>query len=389
MVETDFTKLAMLYSKTLLDDVIPFWEKNSVDWELGGYFSCLDREGNVFDTDKFMWMQCREVWAFSLFYNQVEKKKQWLKIARNGAEFLKKHGMDDEGNWYFSLDRQGNPLVQPYNIYSDLDACLGYSQYSIATGDESAREIALKTFHNVLKRKDNPKGKYSKAYPGTRPLGELGITSTILITTLELKSLLPTGTFDETVDTCIEEIFNIFLDTQRNLLFEHTAPDGSHSDCSEGRLIIPGHGIEAMWYVMEAAKCRNDKNLINRALDVALSMVEFGWDSEAGGIYYFLDADGHPPAQLEWDRKLWWVHLESLITFAMGYALTGRTESWQWFEKIHEYTWAKFPDPEYGEWWGYLDRSGKPFLELKGGKFKGCFHLPRALYKCHRILSQL
>ena len=176
-MKTDFGKLAELYRRTLLDDVIPFWEKHSVDWEYGGYFSCLDREGNVFDTDKFMWMQCREVWTFSKLYNEVEKKERWLKIAKNGADFLAKHGMDKRGNWYFSLDRQGNPLIQPYNIYSDCDACIGYSQYAKASGDAGAKEIALRTYRNILRRKEEPKGKYSKAYPGSRPLRELVIES--------------------------------------------------------------------------------------------------------------------------------------------------------------------------------------------------------------------
>lgn len=388
-METDFGKLAKLYRDTLLEDVIPFWEKYSVDWECGGYFSCLDREGNVFDTDKFMWMQCREVWTFSKLYNEVEKKEQWLKIAENGADFLKKHGMDEQGNWYFSLDRRGNPLIQPYNIYSDCDACIAYSQYAKAAGDADARQIALKTYRNILRRRDNPKGRYSKAYPGTRPLRELGPTVNILITTLDMEWLLEEKEFNEVVDMSIAEIFEA-LDEERNLLYEW-APlkDRPRPDCFEGRLILPGHGIEGMWYVMEAAQRRNDRQLINKAMDIALAEIEFGWDREYGGVHYFLDIKGHPPLQLEWDRKLWWVHLEILVAFAMGYALTGRKELWQWFEKVHEYTWAKFPDPEYGEWWGYLDRGGEPFLKLKGGKFKGCFHLPRALYQCHKAFSQL
>lgn len=299
--------------------------------------------------------------------------------------------MDEDGNWYFSLDRLGNPLVQPYNVYSDLDACLGYCQYALATGDENARQIALRSHSNVLKRNadpEGPKGKYSKACPGTRPLRELGIWGAILIATLDMEPLLGEDVFNDTVDNCLDEIFNVALNKDRNLLFEYTDPDGLVEDCSETRLIVPGHGIEAMWYVMEAARRRNDKKLINKALDVALSIAEFGWDSEFGGFYYFLDADGYPPVQLEWDRKLWWVHLEPLITFAMGYSLTGREDSWQWFKKIHDYAWSHFPDPKYGEWWGYLNREGKPFLQLKGGKFKGCFHLPRALFQCHRALKE-
>jgi N-acylglucosamine 2-epimerase len=53
---TDFSGYADQYRRALLEDVIPFWERNSVDRECGGYFTCLGRDGTVFDTDKFVWL---------------------------------------------------------------------------------------------------------------------------------------------------------------------------------------------------------------------------------------------------------------------------------------------------------------------------------------------
>jgi mannose/cellobiose epimerase-like protein (N-acyl-D-glucosamine 2-epimerase family) len=41
-----------LYSEALFSDVLPFWVKNSPDHERGGYFTCLDTNGQPFDTDK-------------------------------------------------------------------------------------------------------------------------------------------------------------------------------------------------------------------------------------------------------------------------------------------------------------------------------------------------
>jgi N-acylglucosamine 2-epimerase len=95
---TDFGALASLYRDTLLNDVIPFWERHSLDRECGGYFNCLDRMGNVFDTDKFLWLQGRQVWTFSMLYRKVEARSVWLDIARHGADFLKQHGRDSDGN---------------------------------------------------------------------------------------------------------------------------------------------------------------------------------------------------------------------------------------------------------------------------------------------------
>ena len=52
-------KYSSLYKTALFDNVLPFWENNSLDKVNGGYFTCLDRKGMVYDTDKFIWLQGR------------------------------------------------------------------------------------------------------------------------------------------------------------------------------------------------------------------------------------------------------------------------------------------------------------------------------------------
>jgi N-acylglucosamine 2-epimerase len=385
----DFKQLANLYRDTLLNDVVPFWEQNSIDWEQGGYFTCLDRAGKVYDTDKFIWLQNRQVWTFSMLYNRVEQRSEWLKIAGHGASFLAEHGCDAEGNWYFSLDRSGQPLIQPYNIFSDCFAAMAFSQYALADGEVWAKDVALQAYQNVLRRKDDPKGRYNKAYPGTRSLKSLAVPMILANLTLEMSWLLPSEELDRVLDLTVKEVMNDFLDKERGLMFENVAPDGSHVDCFEGRSINPGHGIEAMWFIMDIANRRQDTATINQAVDVVLNILNFAWDDQYGGIYYFMDADGHPPQQLEWNQKLWWVHVETLVALAMGYRLTGREECWTWYKQVHEYTWTHFADPEHGEWFGYLDRQGEVLLDLKGGKWKGCFHVPRALLMCWKEFEAL
>jgi N-acylglucosamine 2-epimerase len=393
----DFKELAKLYQDTLLDNVLPFWAQNSIDREYGGYFTCLDRAGTVYDTDKFIWLQNRQVWTFSMLYNQLEQRSEWLKIAGHGANFLAEHGRDPQGNWYFSLDRAGNPLVQPYNIFSDCFAAMAFSQFARADGEAWAKDVAMQAYHNVLRRKDDPKGKYNKTYPGTRSLKSLAVPMILANLTLEMAWLLPEAELDSpgetlrerVLDLAVQEVMNDFLDKDRGLMFEHVAPDGSHVDCFEGRSINPGHGIEAMWFMMDIANRRQDPATLNQAVDVVLNILNFAWDERYGGLYYFMDADGHPPQQLEWDQKLWWVHVETLVALAMGYRLTGRTECWDWYQRVHEYTWTHFVDREHGEWFGYLNRQGEVLLDLKGGKWKGCFHVPRALFICWQQFEAL
>ena len=165
--------------------------------------------------------------------------------------------------------------------------------------------------------------------------------------------------------------------------------DGNLVDCFEGRQVTPGHNIEAMWFIMDLGKRLNRPDLIEKAKNVTLTMINYGWDKEYGGIYYFMDRKGCPPQQLEWDQKLWWVHIETLISLLKGYQLTGDKQCMEWFEKIHEYVWTHFKDAQYPEWFGYLNRQGEVLLPLKGGKWKGCFHVPRGLYQCWKVLEEL
>lgn len=377
------------YLAALRDAVIPFWQKYSIDHAHGGYFSCLDRDGTVYDSDKFIWLQARQVWTFSMLFNRLEQRQQWLDIARHGIDFLRKHGRDAEGNWYFALDQQGHALVQPYNIFSDCFAAMAFSEFARASGDEACRNMALQTYKNILTRQDHPKGKYSKIVPGTRPLRSFALPMILANLTTEMSWLLKGGDEQANTESLVNDIMNTFLDKEQGIIYEHVALDGSHPDCFDGRLINPGHGLESMWFMMEIAQKHGDHKTIEQAVDAALSILQFGWDEKHGGIFYFLDAKNKPPQQLEWDQKLWWVHVEALIAMLMGYALTGREACWQWFEKLHDYTWSHFPDPQYGEWFGYLNRRGEVLLSLKGGKWKGCFHVPRALFRCWLELRKL
>jgi len=382
----NYTKI---YRENLLNDVVPFWMENSKDEKFGGYFTCLDTTGQVYDTDKFIWLQCRQVWCFSMLYNKVEKKQEWLDFAIHGAEFLIKHGRDAEGNWYFSLNQKGVPLTQPFNIFSDCFASMAFGQLYQATNKKEYGDIAVATFHNILRRQNDPKGKYSKAFPDTRPLKSFALPMILCNLVLEIEHLLDPVLVESTIANGMDSVMNVFCQPESGLILENVNIDGSFSDSFEGRLVNPGHGLESMWFMMDLAKRSNDQKLIQKAVDTTINILEYSWDTKYGGIFYFMDIKGHPPQQLEWDQKLWWVHIETIISLLKGYLLTGDIRCWQWFEKVHAYTWSHFPDAENGEWFGYLNRQGEVLLPMKGGKWKGCFHVPRGLYQSWNTLEAI
>lgn len=390
MVNVNFKQIASRYEKELRENCLPFWLENSQDKEFGGYYSCLNRDGSVYDTDKFIWLQGREVWMFAMFYNNVEKNQEWLDCAIQGAEFLKKYGHDENWDFYFSLNREGRPLVQPYNIFSNTFACMAFAQLAKATGNEEYAQIARKIFTRILERRSNPKGQWCKAYPGTRPMKDFALPMIICNMALEVEDILEDkSVLEQTIDTCLHEVFDVFYQPNLGCMLENVSSvDGTPVDCFEGREINPGHDLEALWFMMNLGIRRGDKALIEKCVEIALKVIDLGWDKEYGGIFYFLDAKGAPQQKLEWDQKLWWVHIESAIAMLKGYQLTGNEKCLEWFMKLDEYLWNNFKDKEYPEWFGYLNRRGEMLLPLKGGKWKGCFHVPRGLYQIWKLAEE-
>lgn len=380
---------ANLYHQELVSNILPFWLRHSKDEDNGGYFTCLDQQGRVYDTDKFMWLQGREVWCFSTMYTKVDQRSAWKEMALHGAAFMEKHGRDAQGNWYFSLAADGTPLVQPYNIFSDCFATMAFAALHKVAPLEKYKNIALTTFENIISRQHNWKGVYSKAYPGSRPLKNFSLPMILCNLSLELEDIIGKERVDSFIPAVVHEVMEVFYKPALDMVLENVFLDGGISDSFDGRVTNPGHAIEAMWFIMDLGVRTNDVPLVEKAKNIVLSTLERSWDKTFGGIFYFMDAYEKPLQQLEWDQKLWWVHVEALVALAKGYVYTKDTACLDWFDRLHAYTWEKFRDQHHGEWFGYLNRRGEVLHTAKGGKWKGCFHIPRALFQISQLFHQV
>ncbi|MCA9031035.1 MAG: AGE family epimerase/isomerase, partial [Planctomycetaceae bacterium] len=86
--------LLATYRDGLLNDILPFWIRHSVDREYGGFMTAVDRNGTVVDSDKGVWQQGRFTWLLGELFNQVEPREEWLELALMGARFLDEHCFD-------------------------------------------------------------------------------------------------------------------------------------------------------------------------------------------------------------------------------------------------------------------------------------------------------
>lgn len=378
------------YEKNLFESVVPFWRTYSIDKEHGGYHSALDRDGYVYDTDKFTWMQAREIWCLSHLYNRYGKKDEsLLEDAKIGLDFMLKHARDDNGDFYFSVSDTGEPLVVPYNIYSDCFATMALAEYGSATGQQKYLDLAKKVYARIQERKDNPKGKWTKTLPTDRQFHAFGFSMIQVNMAQILKRFDDDPRYDKIIKDETALIVKHHINTEHQIVYERVSLDGRRFNCMENRLLCPGHACEVIWFLAKSAAEQHDTKLINLLADAYLWTVKRGWDEKYGGMFYYQDAEGRPTDKVESNMKLWWVHVEATYAGLYLFQLTGRQELFDWYLKFHDYTFSHFPDDKYGEWYGYLERDGSVAKTLKGGKWKGMFHIPRMLIEASATTAEL
>lgn len=382
------------FHSELNDNVLPFWLEHSLDHQHGGYFNCLDRDGSVYDTTKHIWLQGREVWMFSKLHNATEasntaRRGQLLAAAELGARFLRQHARRrDDGRVFFALTADGRPMQLQRKMFSECFYVMALAEYARASGDATARTEAREVFAQVIRYAQDPSLVGRPVFAGNTPVSSLAVPMILLNLIAELKDPGET-TWAGLEQWCVDRIAP-HVRPELGLVLETVSNEGTPMlDSSEGRLVNPGHAIEAGWFMMEYAEKNNRHELIDQSLKMIDWSLDFGWDKEFGGIYYFLDAKGFSPTQLEWDMKLWWPHCETLVALLMAYRVTGDPGYWRKFETIADYTFDHFADTRFGEWFGYLNRRGEVSMRFKGGPYKGCFHVPRALFLCERELQRI
>ncbi|UYP43997.1 Cellobiose 2-epimerase [Candidatus Lokiarchaeum ossiferum] len=371
------------YEDELLNSIIPFWQKNSIDSEYGGYFTLLDRDGSVFDTTKYIWMQWRIVYQFATLYMTPYRQNEWLKIAEQGYDFLTTHGYSENQNFYFALNQKGNPLIAPYNIYSEAFAVMGAAALYKATSQDKYKKTAELAMQNYIDRLSNPKGKWSKMMPA-QPIKHY-MDHALITANLGniMRECFETPKFDHLIEDAMDMVINRFWNKECHVLMENLNQDFSIDlDSSLGRQICVGSGLEGCVFLLEYAEIKGDQIVIEKLCKIILTELEFGWDSQYGGLFYFQDLLQKPHLELQWDMKLWWVHTEALTASLLAYRLTKQEKFLEWFKRIDAWIWGHFVDRNYGEWFGYLNRRGEPTHYLKGGKWKTFFHIPRSLLNC-------
>lgn len=381
------------YKKDLTENIMPFWMKYGLDRENGGVYTCVDRNGSLMDTTKSVWFQGRFAFICSFAYNNVEKNQEWLDAAKSTLEFIEKHCFDEQGHMYFSVTAEGKPLRKRRYVFSETFAAIAMSEYALATGDQHWAKRAIQVFEDTQRFLATP-GFLPAKFEADVKLQGHSIVMILINVGSCIRKVVDDPKLTQQIDESIEKLKKYFIHPEFKCLLETVGENGEFIDTNMTRTINPGHCIETSWFIMEEAKLRGwDKPMFDMALQVFDWSWDWGWDKQYGGIINFRDCKNLPPQDYSQDMKFWWPQCETIIASLYAYLGTGDEKYLYRHERINEWTYAHFPDAEYGEWYGYLHRDGTVAQPAKGNLYKGPFHIPRMMIKgymlCQEILKKL
>ncbi len=376
------------YKSDLINNIMPFWMRYGVDRVNGGIYTCLDRDGSLIDSTKSVWFQGRFAFVASFAYNNIDKNPEWLAAAKSTIEFIENHCFDSDGRMYFEVTADGLPLRKRRYVFSETFAAIAMAEYSKASGDKSYAEKALKLFKDIRRFISTP-GYMEPKYCDTLQAKGHSIVMILINTASRIREVIDDSEIDMQINESLESLKD-FMKEEYKALLEMVGPNGEFIDTCNGRVINPGHCIETAWFLLEEAKHRGwEKELTDRALRILDWSWEWGWDKQYGGIINFRDCRGLPPQDYSQDMKFWWPQTEAIIATLYAYEATHDDKYLIMHKQISDWTYAHFPDNEYGEWYGYLHRDGTVAQPAKGNIFKGPFHIPRMMIKSYILCNLL
>jgi N-acylglucosamine 2-epimerase len=390
MNNLSFKELLSFYEHHLFEEVMPFWVQHCIDWENGGINNIVKEDGTVVSTDKILWSQARALWTFSAIYNYLQPDPKWLDIAHNLAKFIMKHGRNANNEWVFRLHADGSIADHTRSVYVDAFVTYGLVEYYRAAGLQEAMDIIIENY-NKVEPILNDHIKLPTA-PLPIPKGFQAHGPYMIYALVFYEVGLLTGRNDilkRSLDIS-EIIMTQHVKMDKKCLLEYVLPGGKYINSDEGNTFLPGHTIESMWFLERIYNHFGKEDHVESALQVIRWSLEKGWDEEYGGIFLARHLYGGSPVWPKADSKVWWPATESLYALLRAYEISGEEWCMDWYWRIHQYAFDKYPNPKFGEWTQNLDRYGNAMAPVvEALPVKDPFHLPRALIYAILTLRKL
>lgn len=346
------------YRKELFDNFIPSMTTYAIDHEYGGVMCSLDiRTGQLENYNKTAWFVGRGMWLYSFLYNNLDKKPEYLEIARKSKDLLLKMQPSDNSFWPRNFTREGQPLTGLGDIYGSLFVAEGLFEYAKASGEKQYRETAKKIIHDCVACYDQPDYIYEVNYlrnvsliKGVRVLGHWMI---LLSLSTQMLKHEPDEELEKLTERCVDAIMKYHINKDYGLTNEFLNHDLTLPDNEYAQLSVIGHGLETMAFVMFEAARRKDKELFRITEPVFKKHVDVAADHLYGGYFHTLQ---HADSYTWTLGKSLWCQQEVLSGTLFLIEHTGDEWAKRHFERAHNYSYEKFYNPANKFWHSGGDR---------------------------------
>ena len=389
-------ELAREVMDNLSCNILPFWMEKCIDPK-GGFYGRIDGEGILHkNAVKGAILNARILWTFSAAF-RVTGNKQYLEMAERAKDYIEKYFLDKEyGGVFWSLNADGTPHDTKKQFYALGFTIYGMSEFSRATGDISAKQIATDLFSLIEKYSyDGILGGYLEATTRDwRTIEDMRLSekddnaaktmNTHLHILEPYTNLLRISPDNDKLKEAVRQLINLFLDTIEDPKSHHLGLFFDENWKRRDKEISYGHDIEASWLLLEAAQVLRDKDILDKTLShtVNIAMAALEGRCHDGSMVYERHADGHYD-----NDKHWWVQAENVIGQLYLWKYHGRddmlakaAESWEFIKK-------NIVDEKNGEW--YWSRKGNTinFTDDKAGFWKCPYHNSRMCLEAYELLK--
>jgi N-acylglucosamine 2-epimerase len=365
--------------------------------------------------DKFTWSQGRFAWLCARLARDGAAglipgtAKTWLAHAEKTVRFLERHAFLADGACAFLLSEEG--LVKEAipgrgpapSIYADCFVVMGFAEYAAVSGERAVFDAAWRLFERIQERIAT--GQFA-TWPAPIPEGHdshalamIALNMTLVLADAAEVLADPRSAPARTrCQSAAARIFDDFMQADGRIIELRPRVEPRRPTLLS-RHVNPGHSLEGLWMLLTVAQRLGDAAWVARAQTAIRYALETGWDAEHGGIFHFVDCERGPPTgeagdsayernvRDTWSTKLWWVHSEALYTTALAHRVTGDPAMRAWFERIWEYAFRIFPQPDsaIGEWIQIRDRQGQPLERVVALPVKDPYHIARNLIQLTKL----
>jgi mannobiose 2-epimerase len=381
----------------LYENIIPFWQKYTVDNEFGGFAGLVGPDLAIDKhAGKGLILNARILWTFAAMY-RFDSNPEYLELAKRAYDYLSEYFLDNQfGGVFWMVDYRGQCVDDSKKIYGQAFYIYALAEYYLATKDAGALARANEMFKLIEQHS------FDKANTGYFEIcnRDWSVAEGARLSDKDMNEKKSMNNHLHIIEAYTnlyrceqkpkvgEQILGLIDNFTRHIIdrktfhFNHFFDDTWRPKSDSYTF---GHDIEGSWLLYEAAEILEKPAIKKAVADIALEMAEVvfreGLDKDGGLLY-----EGRGGKIINPDKE-WWPQAEAVVGFLNAYQLSGKEQflqaalnSWDFIDRC-------IVDHKGGEWFMKTSRDGTPDLkDPKVSEWKCPYHNTRTcLETIHRL----